>query len=48
MLNKFQVYKILHIQINVIEKKKKIMLETETRMFYFIMFICNYETKSDT
>ena len=40
-LNKFQRFKILCIQIKVIEKKKKIMLETETRMF---IFSCAYAT----
>ena len=47
MLNKFQVYKILIIPINFIEKKDK-MLKTESRIFYFLMCICSYGAKSDT
>ena len=40
ILNKFQVYKILCIQINFIEKKE-IIFKTETIMF---IFSCAYAT----
>ena len=45
LLNEFQVYKTLIIQIKFIEKKEK-MLKTESRIFIFSCVYCNYEATS--
>ena len=47
IINKFQVHKILRIQINVIDKRKD-NVQNRDQNVYFPMRICNYEAKSDT
>ena len=47
ILNKFQVYKILRIQINVKEKKGN-NVQNSTQNVYFLMCICSFEVESTT
>ena len=47
ILNKSKVYKILRIQISVVEKKEH-SVQSSKQNVYFLMCICNYLVKSDT
>ena len=47
ILNKFQVYKLLGIGINIVEKKEN-NVQNRNQNVYFLMCICYYEAKSDT
>ena len=47
ILNEHQVYKILRVQINVIEKEEN-TVQNRNQNVYFPMFICNNEAESCT
>ena len=46
ILNKFQVYKILRVRINIVEKKEN-NVQNRNKILYFILCICNFEGNSD-